>query len=116
MVASEKREVRSRLALIVQHLLKWQYQPDLRSRSWRATLHVQRRDLLAVLEDSPSLRPFAANVLPASFAHGRHDAEQELDAPSADRLSLDDRPGARPRVLAWRRVMFRTSSGPEAVE
>jgi hypothetical protein len=76
-VASEKREVRSRLALIVQHLLKWQYQPDLRSRSWRATLHVQRRDLLAVLEDSPSLRPFAASVLPASFAYGRHDAEQE---------------------------------------
>ena len=76
-VASEKREVRSRLALIMQHLLKWQYQPDLRSRSWRNTLHVQRRDLIAVLADSPSLRPFAASVLPTAFAHGRHDAEQE---------------------------------------
>jgi hypothetical protein len=36
--ASQKREVRSRLALILQHLLKWHYQPDLRSRSWEATL------------------------------------------------------------------------------
>ena len=76
-VASEKREVRSRLALIIQHLLKWQYQPALRSRSWETTLHVQRPDLLAVLADSPSLRPFAVSVLAASFVHGRHDAEQE---------------------------------------
>jgi hypothetical protein len=76
-VASEKREVRWRLALIVQHLLKWQYQPALRSRSWQTTLHVQRRDLHAVLADSPSLRSFAASVLAAAFVHGRHDAEQE---------------------------------------
>jgi hypothetical protein len=76
-VASEKREVRSRLALIIQHLLKWQYQPALRSRSWETTLHVQRRDLLAVLADSPSLRPFAASVLATSFMYGRHDAELE---------------------------------------
>ena len=76
-VASEKREVRSRLALTIQHMLKWQYQPALRSRSWETTLHVQRRDLLAVLADSPSLRPFAASVLAASFVHGRYDAEQE---------------------------------------
>jgi hypothetical protein len=76
-VASEKREVRSRLALIIQHLLKWQYQLALRSRSWETILHVQRRDLLDVLADSPSLRPFATSDLTASFVHGRHDAEQE---------------------------------------
>ena len=62
---------------MIQHLLKWQYQPALRSRSWETALHVQRRDLLAVLADSPSLRPFAASVLTAAFVHGRHDAEQE---------------------------------------
>ena len=76
-VASEKREVRPRLARSIQHLSKWYYQPALHSRSWETTLHVQRRDLLAVLADSPSLRPFATSVLTASFVHGRHDAEQE---------------------------------------
>jgi hypothetical protein len=76
-VASEKREVRSRLALIVQHLLKWRYQPELRSRSWETTLRTQRDDLLAVLEDSPSLRPFAASVLATAFSRGRHSAEGE---------------------------------------
>jgi len=77
--ASEKREVRSRLALILQHLLKWRYQPDLRSKSWENTLYVQRRDLLALFEDSPSLRPLAASerVLSAAFANGRQAAERE---------------------------------------
>jgi Domain of unknown function DUF29 len=77
--ANQKREVRSRLALIFQHLLKWRYQPDLRSRSWENTLYVQRRDLLAVFEDSPSLRQFAASerVLLAAFASGRQAAERE---------------------------------------
>jgi Domain of unknown function DUF29 len=75
--ASQKREVRSRLALIFQHLLKWHYQPDLRSRNWINTLRVQRRDLQAVFDDSPSLRPFAASerVMSAAFATGRQDAE-----------------------------------------
>jgi hypothetical protein len=75
--ANEKREIRSRLALIVHHLLKWAYQPELRSRSWQTTLIVQRRDLIAVLADSPSLRPFAASVLPTAYGSGKWDAEQE---------------------------------------
>jgi hypothetical protein len=77
--ASEKREVRSRLARIFQHLLKWRYQPDFRSRSWQNTLLGQRRDLQAVFEDSPSLRTFAASdrVIAAAFAAGRQNAEQE---------------------------------------
>jgi len=77
--ASQKREVRSRLALIFQHLLKWHYQPALRARRRVNTLRVQRRDLEAVFEDSPSLRKFAAEerVWAMAFASGRQDAEQE---------------------------------------
>jgi Domain of unknown function DUF29 len=63
--------------LICQHLLKWRYQPELRSRSWQSTLYVQRRDLLTLFEDSPSLRAFAERVLPAAFVNGRQAAEQE---------------------------------------
>jgi hypothetical protein len=75
--ASEKREVRRRLMRITQHLLKWRYQPELRSRSWQTTLHTQRRDLLALFEDSPSLRPFAEQALPSAFPQGRQAAEIE---------------------------------------
>ncbi len=77
--ASQRREVRRRLELICQHLLKWHYQPEHRSRSWQSTIHVQRRDLLKLFEDSPSLQSFAADerVLRAAFNNGREDAERE---------------------------------------
>jgi hypothetical protein len=90
--ASQKREARSRLMLICRHLLKWKYQPELQSRSWQATLYVQRRDLLRLFEDSPSLQPFAEQVLPASFADGRQAAEREtglLHLPDVCPWSLD---------------------------
>ena len=75
--ASQKREVRSRLMRIIQHLLKWHYQRRRRSPSWKETLYVQRRDLLVLFEDSPSLRPFAESVLSSAFANGRQAAELE---------------------------------------
>ncbi|HET7880756.1 MAG TPA: DUF29 domain-containing protein [Acetobacteraceae bacterium] len=75
--ASQKREVRSRLMRLCQHLLKWQYQPERQSRSWETTLYLQRRELLTLLEDSPSLRPFAESVLASAYAHGRQAAERE---------------------------------------
>ena len=40
---SEKRELLSRLAILLMHLLKWQAQPMLRGNSWQATIKVQRR-------------------------------------------------------------------------
>ena len=74
---SQKREVRSRLTVICQHLLKWCHQPERRSPSWQSTLYVQRRDLLDLFEDSPSLRPFAESVLAKCYVNGRQDAERE---------------------------------------
>jgi hypothetical protein len=53
---TEKRELVKRLAILLMHLLKWQYQPARRSRIWQNTLAVQRSDLRDLLEDSPSLR------------------------------------------------------------
>ncbi len=53
---SEKRELVSRLTVLLTHLLKWCYQPDRRSRSWQYTIEEQRQKVCEVLEDSPSLR------------------------------------------------------------
>ena len=55
MGASERRELISRLAVLMAHLLKWQFQPELRSNSWRNTIDVQRFDVKELLEDNPSL-------------------------------------------------------------
>ncbi len=53
---TEKRELVSRLAVLLLHLLKWQFQPGRRGTSWEATITVQRRDLDDHLTDNPSLK------------------------------------------------------------
>jgi hypothetical protein len=53
---SEKRALVNRLAELLAHLLKWQYQPARRGTSWRNTILTQRIDIQELLEDSPSLR------------------------------------------------------------
>lgn len=53
---TEKRELVSRLKVLMLHLLKWQFQPALRSRSWTLTIEEQRQQLLDHMADNPSLR------------------------------------------------------------
>src|SRR3954447_2998997 len=45
MARRDRREVESRLVVLLAHLLKWDHQPDQRSRSWRATVIEQRQEL-----------------------------------------------------------------------
>ncbi len=53
---SEKRALESRLAVLLQHLLKWQYQPVRRSKSWELTIKEQRLRIEKLLRESPSLK------------------------------------------------------------
>ncbi|WLS78461.1 DUF29 domain-containing protein [Erwinia pyri] len=53
---SERRELESRLEVLLQHLLKWQYQPSYQGRSWQLTLAEQRRKIIRRLSRNPSLR------------------------------------------------------------
>ncbi|MGR6035428.1 MAG: DUF29 domain-containing protein [Candidatus Nitrosoglobus sp.] len=57
MGASERNELESRLAVLLAHLLKWQYQPTHRGRSWIATAKEQRHRIMLRLRKSPSLKP-----------------------------------------------------------
>ena len=56
MAKRDRRQLMSRLAVLLMHLLKWQFQPNKRSRSWELTMIEQRRRVEELLEDSPSLR------------------------------------------------------------
>ena len=80
--ASQKREVRSRLRVICEHLLKWRHASRRRPQGWRNTLDEQRHQLEELFEDSPSLRGFAERALPAAFANGRRDAERRVGMPA----------------------------------
>lgn len=51
-----KREFRSRMAVLLAHLLKWQYQTGYRGNSWRRTIKEQRRGIASCLKETPSLK------------------------------------------------------------
>jgi Domain of unknown function DUF29 len=53
---SEKRELASRMAVLLAHLLKWQHQPERRGSSWVRTIKVQRNSIASALLDTPSLK------------------------------------------------------------
>ena len=53
---SEKRELASRLKVLLLHLLKWQFQPGRRGPSWQASIQVQRHDIAIHMRDNPSLK------------------------------------------------------------
>ncbi len=63
----QRQELRNRLSILIGHLLKWQYQPYHRSRSWLLTLQVQRLDTLELLEDNPSLKSDILEVLNKAY-------------------------------------------------
>ena len=42
---TEKRELVSRLRVLLRHLLNWRFQPTGRGSSWKASIRVQRLDL-----------------------------------------------------------------------
>ena len=77
----QRQELRNRLSVLIGHLLKWEYQPQHRSRSWLATLRVQRRDTLRLLKDNPSLNPYLGDALPEAYENGRDLAMGETDLP-----------------------------------
>jgi hypothetical protein len=52
---SENRELVSRMAVLLAHLLKWQYQPERRSKSWQYAIKTQRTEVSYVLDEAPSL-------------------------------------------------------------
>ena len=77
----DRREVRSRLFVLIAHLLKREVQPEKQSNSWLATIAEQRRQLSYIFEDSPSLRAFATRELEGIYEDARVQAAAEMEVP-----------------------------------
>jgi hypothetical protein len=72
----ERDRFLSSIRLIIQHLLKWEYQPELRSRSWQVTIKRERNHLQRYLRDTPSLKRYWAD-LDKVYRDARADAANE---------------------------------------
>ena len=74
---SEKRELKSRLIVLLMHILKWEYQSEKRSQSWCSTITEQRICIEGLLEDSPSLQPLILEVFDDCYQKARQNAAEE---------------------------------------
>ena len=74
---SEKRELVSRLAALLLHLLKWRFQAARRSRSWQNSIEVQRIRLETHLRDNPSLKSMLEEAVADAYRVARLEAENE---------------------------------------
>ena len=80
MSASERRELLNRLQVLILHLLKFQYQPERRGKSWLLTINHQRTAIERLLEQSPSLRRVLdADALVKVYGKALRDAVIETD-------------------------------------
>jgi len=71
----------SALTILFMHMLKWDFQPDRRSRSWEATIREQRKRIATLLRKNPSLKARLAAAQQSGYDYGRDRASGETDIP-----------------------------------
>lgn len=74
---SEKGQLINRLSLILSHLLKWQYQPARKTRSWDLTIKENRRRFKNILKDNPSLKSKLDEILDDAYYYAKLEAGKE---------------------------------------
>ena len=78
---SDYRSFASAVRLVILHMLKWDYQPEFRSRSWRNTIHTQRKSIRKALLASPSYKSRIDEALEDGWEDARFEAEKETTIP-----------------------------------
>ncbi len=74
---SEKRAISSNLIIVILHLLKWRYQPEKRSNSWKSSIREHRRRIQELVTDSPSLQNYLPEILADCYLAAKKQASDE---------------------------------------
>jgi hypothetical protein len=96
-------KLESALRVLMLHLLKWDHQPDRRSRSWTLTIREERRRVERTLRKNPGLKSRLDEALTDAYEDARDEASSETGLP------LRAFPGTRPfeyaeimeRAIVW---------------
>jgi hypothetical protein len=84
MGSSQRDKIESRLEVLLVHLLKWLYCPELRERcerGWANTIDEQRYRIDRVIDNNPSLQSYPAKILPKIYSAARRFAAKEAETP-----------------------------------
>jgi hypothetical protein len=77
-----EQELDNRMGVLLGHLLKWRFQPQARSKSWRATIEEQRFRIARLIKKNPSVKPYLPEAIEVGYILGRSliDRETPLDS------------------------------------
>lgn len=92
-------KLQSALAVLLTHLLKWDQQTAMRSRSWESTIREQRRRVQRVLAKNPGLQPRRDEAVSEGYLDARDRASAETD------IDVDAFPARCP--YAWEEIIAR---------
>ena len=70
-------KLESALRVLLLHILKWDHQPEKRSRSWLLSIEAQRMEVEDVLSDNPGLKPRIAEAMARAYRRARIEAAKE---------------------------------------
>jgi hypothetical protein len=76
---TEKRELVSRLTVLLRHLLKWRFQPAGRGNSWRLSIANSRDEVVDHLGDNASLKALLADAIVSAYRYARRKASVETN-------------------------------------
>lgn len=79
---SDRRALISAYRVLIQHLLKWQFQPAKRSKSWESTIREQRDQIEMLEGESPSLAEKADELIALAYPQAWKDAAYETGLPA----------------------------------
>ena len=94
----------SALRVTMLHMLKWDHQPALRSRSWALSIEEQRLEIADVLADNPGLRPRIGEAITRAYRRARIEAAKET--------GLDETKFASTCPYSFEDIMSRAFSRP----
>ena len=109
MASRDRREMKSRLTVLLIHLLKMREQPEMLTPSWVRTVLQQQQEIRDIVEEMPSLGRMAPEIAKAAYANAVRSATRETRLPAsrfpaqspwtvAEALAFDPpEPPARPK-------------------
>jgi hypothetical protein len=89
---SERNALVSNLTQVIMHMMKWDVQPNKRSRSWVVSIGTHRVHALQILDENPSLRASLDDVMLSAHRYARKLAAVETSLPPAsfDNIQFSD--------------------------
>ena len=73
----ERRSLKSNLVILLLHLLKWEFQAERRSGSWKGSIREHRQRLRDRLDESPSLRAYLQDIFATTYGDAVERAADE---------------------------------------